>query len=413
MPAGPFVQQPRIIVVDPAGPDGLPYGRLLARLQPLEVRVERSLEGALGTITRDSWDVGVIAARSGPRADTLHAAVRKADSQLPVVVLDPKPAVATARSCLQAGACDYLDLASAETDLEDSLARLLSGSRRLAADEVLRRAVERPYSFGEFLGESPAMQEVYSVIDRVAASSVDVLVTGETGTGKELVARAIHGGSRRSGGPFVPIDCGAIPDALMESELFGHERGAFTGADARRMGLVEFADGGTLFLDEVGELPLPLQAKLLRVLQERRVRRVGARQENPVDVRVVAATSRPIEQMMAQGSFRRDLYYRIAVVRIDLPPLRSRGDDIGLLAECFANRAAQEMGRPLGGLSTDVYQVLKNYPWPCNVRELQNVVRRAIAMTRAPMAGVDDLPDEVLAAAGRTGDTELNYIGFF
>jgi DNA-binding NtrC family response regulator len=413
MPAGPFVQQPRIIVVDPAGPDGLPYGRLLARLQPLEVRVERSLEGALGTITRDSWDVGVIAARSGPRADTLHAAVRKADSQLPVVVLDPKPAVATARSCLQAGACDYLDLASAETDLEDSLARLLSGSRRLAAEEVLRRAVERPYSFGEFLGESPAMQEVYSVIDRVAASSVDVLVTGETGTGKELVARAIHGGSRRSGGPFVPIDCGAIPDALMESELFGHERGAFTGADARRMGLVEFADGGTLFLDEVGELPLPLQAKLLRVLQERRVRRVGARQENPVDVRVVAATSRPIEQMMAQGSFRRDLYYRIAVVRIDLPPLRSRGDDIGLLAECFANRAAQEMGRPLGGLSTDVYQVLKNYPWPGNVRELQNVVRRAIAMTRAPMAGVDDLPDEVLAAAGRTGDTELNSIGFF
>ena len=413
MPAGPFVQQPRIIVVDPAGPDGLPYGRLLARLQPLEVRVERSLEGALGTITRDSWDVGVIAARSGPRADTLHAAVRKADSQLPVVVLDPKPAVATARSCLQAGACDYLDLASAETDLEDSLARLLSGSRRLAAEEVLRRAVERPYSFGEFLGESPAMQEVYSVIDRVAASSVDVLVTGETGTGKELVARAIHGGSRRSGGPFVPIDCGAIPDALMESELFGHERGAFTGADARRMGLVEFADGGTLFLDEVGELPLPLQAKLLRVLQERRVRRVGARQENPVDVRVVAATSRPIEEMMAQGSFRRDLYYRIAVVRIDLPPLRSRGDDIGLLAECFANRAAQEMGRPLGGLSTDVYQVLKNYPWPGNVRELQNVVRRAIAMTRAPMAGVDDLPDEVVAAAGRTGGTELNSVGFF
>ena len=413
MPAGPFVQQPRIIVVDPAGPDGLPYGRLLARLQPLEVRVERSLEGALGTITRDSWDVGVIAARSGPRADTLHAAVRKADPQLPVVVLDPKPAVATARSCLQAGACDYLDLASAETVLEDSLARLLSGSRRLAAEEVLRRAVERPYSFGEFLGESPAMQEVYSIIDRVAASSVDVLVTGETGTGKELVARAIHGRSRRNGGPFVPVDCGAIPDALMESELFGHERGAFTGADARRMGLVEFADGGTLFLDEVGELPLPLQAKLLRVLQERRVRRVGARQENPVDVRVVAATSRPIEQMMAQGSFRRDLYYRIAVVRIDLPPLRSRGDDIGLLAECFANRAAQEMGRPLGGLSTDVYQVLKNYPWPGNVRELQNVVRRAIAMTRAPMAGVDDLPDEVVATAGRAGGTELNSIGFF
>ena len=188
---------------------------------------------------------------------------------------------------------------------------------------MLRRAVERPYSFDGFLGESPAMRQVYSVIDRVAASSVDVLVTGETGTGKELVARAIHRRSRRAAGPFVPVDCGAIPDALMESELFGHERGAFTGADARRMGLVEFADGGTLFLDEVGELPLPLQAKLLRVLQERRVRRVGARQENAVDVRVVAATSRPIDEMVAAGEFRRDLFYRINVVRIDLPPLRS------------------------------------------------------------------------------------------
>jgi DNA-binding NtrC family response regulator len=407
------VQQPRIIVIDPAGPEGLPYGRLLARLQPLEVRVERSLEGALGTITRDPWDLGVIAARSGPNADALLAVLRKADDQLPVVVLDVKPAVATARACLHAGNCDYLDLSIAETELEDSLARLLTGSRRRAAEEVLRRAVERPYSYGEFLGESPAMQAVYSIIDRVAGSSVDVLVTGETGTGKELVARAIHSRSRRAAGPFVPVDCGAIPDALMESELFGHERGAFTGADARRMGLVEFADGGTLFLDEVGELPLPLQAKLLRVLQERRVRRVGARQENPVDVRVVAATSRPIEQMLAEGSFRRDLYYRIAVVRIDLPPLRNRGDDIGLLAEFFANRAAQEMGRPPGGLSTDVYQVLKGYSWPGNVRELQNAVRRAIAMSRSATAGIDDLPDEVVAAAGRPTAAEAGEVGFF
>ena len=407
------MQQPRIIVVYPAGPDGLPYGRLLARLQPLEVQVEVSLDKAIETISRDAWDLGVVAARSGPRADTLHAVIHEADPQLPVVILDPKPSVATARACLQAGACDYLDLSTAEAELEDSLARLLTGSRRQAREEVLRRAVERPYSFGDFLGESPAMQQVYSIIDRVASSSVDVLVTGETGTGKELVARAIHARSRRSSGPFVPVDCGAIPDTLMESELFGYERGAFTGANARRMGLVESADSGTLFLDEVGELPLPLQAKLLRVLQERRVRRVGARQENAVDVRVVAATSRPIDQMMTQGSFRRDLFYRIAVVRIDLPPLRARGDDIGLLAEFFANRAAQEMGRTIGGLSTDVYQVLKNYQWPGNVRELQNVVRRAIALTRSPTAGLDDLPDEVVAAAGRVAGAEASAVGFF
>ena len=232
------MQQPRIIVVDPAGPDGLPYGRLLARLQPLEVQVEVSLDKAIETISRDAWDLGVVAARSGPRADTLHAVIHEADPQLPVVILDPKPSVATARACLQAGACDYLDLSTAEAELEDSLARLLTGSRRQAREEVLRRAVERPYSFGDFLGESPAMQQVYSIIDRVASSSVDVLVTGETGTGKELVARAIHARSRRSSGPFVPVDCGAIPDTLMESELFGYERGAFTGANARRMCLV-------------------------------------------------------------------------------------------------------------------------------------------------------------------------------
>jgi DNA-binding NtrC family response regulator len=179
------------------------------------------------------------------------------------------------------------------------------------------------------------------------------------------------------------------------------------------MGLVEFADGGTLFLDEVGELPLALQAKLLRVLQERRVRRVGARQENAVDVRVVAATSRNIDEMVERGSFRRDLFYRINVVRIDLPPLRSRGDDIGLLAEWFANRASQEMGRPVAGLTSDAYQVLKSYHWPGNVRELQNVVRRSIAMARGSMAGVEDLPDEVVAAAGRNAGAEAGAVGFF
>jgi DNA-binding NtrC family response regulator len=407
------VQQPRILIVDSEGAAALPYARLIARLQPLDVRVETTLDKALGTLSRDTWDLGVVTARSGPSADVLYGAIRKADPQLPVVVIDPRPNVDTARACLQAGAGDYLDIARVETDLEDSLVRLLTTSRHKAAEELLRRAVERPYTFDDFLGESPAMQQVYSVIDRIAVSSVDVLVTGETGTGKELVARAIHKRSRRSTGPFVPVDCGAIPDALIESELFGHERGAFTGAESRRMGLVEFADGGTLFLDEVGELPLPLQAKLLRVLQERRVRRVGARQENAVDVRVVAATARNIDQMVERGEFRRDLFYRINVVRIDLPPLRQRGDDVGLLAEFFANRAASEMGREVGGLTTDVYQVLRGYHWPGNVRELQNVVRRAIAMTQHPMAGIDDLPDDVVAASGRNAGAEAGAVGFF
>jgi DNA-binding NtrC family response regulator len=401
------VQQPRILIVDSEGAGGLPYARLVARLQPMELRVEKTPEVAADTLARDAWDVAIVTARAGGAADALHAAVRRADPHLPTVVVDAQPAIETARTCLQAGAGDYLDIGRVEADLEDSLERLLTTSRHKAAEQVLRRAVEKPYSFDDFLGTSPAMQQVYSVIDRVAGSSVDVLITGETGTGKELVARSIHRRSRRAAGPFVPVDCGAIPDALLESELFGHERGAFTGADARRMGLIECADGGTLFLDEVGELPPAVQAKLLRVLQERRVRRVGARQENAVDVRVVAATSRAIDEMVAQGDFRRDLFYRINVVRIDLPPLRARGDDIGLLAESFAQRAAQEMDRGLGGLTTDAYQVLKGYHWPGNVRELQNAVRRAIAMTRSKTAGVEDLPDDIVAAAGRVVDDGL------
>ncbi|MEI6255320.1 MAG: sigma-54 dependent transcriptional regulator [Planctomycetota bacterium] len=407
------MQQPRILIIDSEGRSGLPYAKLAARLQPFEVRVEKSLEAALATLSRDSWDLGIATIRSGPTADVVHAALQHADPQLPIVVIDARPSIGTARACLQAGAGEYLDIARAEAELEDALVRLLTAARRKAAEQVLRRAVERPYASETFLGASPAMQRVYSIIDQIAGSSVDVLVLGETGTGKELVARAIHARSRRNTGPLVPVDCGAIPDALMESELFGHERGAFTGADTRRMGLVEFADGGTLFLDEIGELALPMQAKLLRVLQERRVRRVGARLENAVDVRVVAATSRNMNQMVERGEFRRDLFYRINVVQIDLPPLRARGDDIGLLAEFFANRAAQEMGRRVNGLSTDAYQVLKGYDWPGNVRELQNVVRRAIALTRSSAVGVDDLPDELVAAAGRNTAAEAGAMGYF
>jgi len=405
--------QPRILVVDPSGRDALPYPRLVARLQPSQLRTEPSVADGIATLGIDVWDCCILAIRNGESADAIVTDLRTAEPDLPIVVIDDSPTVDAARACLRHGACDYLELSRVDTELEASVARLLEASRRLDAEKVLRRVVERPYSFEGFLGASPAMQAVYSVIERIAPSNVDVLITGETGTGKELVARALHQRSRRAGAPFVPVDCGAIPDGLLESELFGHERGAFTGADARRTGLIEFADRGTLFLDEVGELPPALQAKLLRVLQERRIRRVGGRQETSVDVRLIAATSRSIDEMVARGEFRRDLLYRINVVRIDLPPLRDRGDDIGLLAEFFANRAAQEMEKKVGGLSIDAYQVLRGYHWPGNVRELQNAVRRAVAMTRSATAGVADLPDEIVAAAGRLQPADQAPDGFF
>ena len=267
--------------------------------------------------------------------------------------------------------------------------------------ELLRRQVERPYQFDNMIGGCAPMRKVFDLIEQVASSDVDVLVHGETGTGKELVARSIHQRSQRTAAPFVPVDCGAIPETLLESEFFGHEKGAFTGADHVRIGLLEYADQGTFFLDELGELPMMLQAKLLRTLQERKIRRVGGREEIEIDVRVVAATARDLDEMIKLGQFRQDFYYRINVVRIDLPPLRDRGDDIGLLAEALCLRYSRSMGRDVRGITPEAYQVLRQYRWPGNVRELTNVIRRALALAKGNMITVDGLPEDLVIAAGQ------------
>ncbi|MDA1014590.1 MAG: sigma-54 dependent transcriptional regulator [Planctomycetota bacterium] len=248
------------------------------------------------------------------------------------------------------------------------------------------------------------------LIAQVAGKDIDVLVHGETGTGKELVARAIHEQSGRRAGPFIPVDCGAIPDNLLESEFYGYERGAFTGAERQKTGLMEAADRGTFFLDEIGELPLLLQAKLLRTLQERRLRRVGGRDEIEVDIRVVAATARDLQAMAADNSFRDDLFYRINVVGIELPPLRDRGDDLGLLAEYFAEHYSRELGMPaVIGIAAETYEAMKRYHWPGNVRELQNVIRRGIVLTQSSMIQVEDLPESVLSS----NPSENEADGFF
>lgn len=271
--------------------------------------------------------------------------------------------------------------------------------------------MERDFGLDELVGRSPVMLGVFDAIRRVAPIEADVLILGETGTGKELVARSIHKRSRRSAGRFVPVDCGAIPEDLLESEFFGHERGAFTGAHARSLGLVEFAHEGTFFLDEIGELSPRLQAKLLRVLQERTIRRVGAREEVVVNVRVVAATSRNLAEEVKQGRFREDLFYRVNVARVDLPPLRERREDVPLLVGRFVERFAAEMGKEDVVVDPEVIDVLSRYPWPGNVRELQNVLKRALAMARHSTLSVEDLPDEVVVAAGEPAAGET--AGFF
>lgn len=403
----------RLLIFD-ADATRLPfYESALAVLEPTELRIETDAARARQALEAEAFD-GLVLAVASPDGDELSLleAGRRQDASLPAVVVCRKPTAENAVAALRAGVIEFLAEPVAEPTLAAAVEKMLASRRVGAEHELLRRHVERTYVFDDILGACPAMQKVFGIIEQVADSDVDCLIHGETGTGKELVARAIHTRSRRAAKPFVPVDCGAIPENLLESEFFGHEKGAFTGAERRSIGLLEFADGGTFFLDELGELPLLLQAKLLRTLQERRIRRVGGRQEISVDVRVVAATARDLDAMVERGEFRRDLFYRINVVRIDLPPLRERGDDLGLLAERFAFKYGREMGRDIRGIAPEAYQVMTHYAWPGNVRELQNVIRRAIALSRDTLIDIDDLPDALVTDAGRSaGDATAD--GYF
>jgi transcriptional regulator with PAS, ATPase and Fis domain len=252
--------------------------------------------------------------------------------------------------------------------------------------------------FGEILGSSPAMQEVFRKVQKVAGSDITVLVTGETGTGKELIAREIHNRSPRAKGPFVSINCGAIPENLLESELFGHVRGAFTGAVANKTGRFQAANKGTLFLDEIGDMPLQLQVKILRALQDRAVSRVGDTGSEPVDIRVVTATNRELEGDIKSGRFREDLYYRINVVHLLLPPLRDRGDDIVVLARYMLSRYAPEYGNKVRGFTPSAIAAIKRHRWPGNIRELENRIKKAVVLADKALLGPEDLginPDEL------------------
>ncbi len=273
--------------------------------------------------------------------------------------------------------------------------------RRMANSPITMDPVAADTTDGDvIIGRSPAMQEVYKAIGLVASQNVTVLIRGESGTGKELVARALYQFSKRSAGPFLAVNCAAIPEPLLESELFGHEKGAFTGADKRRIGKFEQCNGGTLFLDEIGDMPPLLQSKLLRVLQEQRFQRVGSNQTIETDVRVLAATNRDLEKMVREEKFREDLYYRLNGYTIFLPPLRERGNDLDLLVEHFLRQTNRELEKNVRGIAPDAIELLRRYSWPGNVRELQNVIRQAVLQTTGPVLLADFLPDSVLRAAG-------------
>ncbi len=286
-----------------------------------------------------------------------------------------------------------------------------------AVDASLEKLALRRFSTSGFsdaeqthglIGNSPVMLNLFRVLEKSARVAATVLITGESGTGKELVARAIHYKSPRASSPFVPVNCGAIPDNLLESELFGHVKGAFTGATATRAGFFQTADGGTIFLDEVGDTSESMQAKLLRVLQDRQVCMVGSSRTQPVDIRVVAATNRDLGAMVDQGRFRPDLYYRLNVIPIQAPPLRERGNDVILLARHFADKVAGEMGKTPPDFSHEVLDLFLNYDWPGNVRELENIIQRMIILSESPILGVDSLPRHMRYNIPRNGDPNFS-----
>jgi two-component system response regulator HydG len=317
---------------------------------------------------------------------------------IPVLMLTAFGSFETAVGAIRAGAYDFV---TKPVEIEAlAIAVRRAAEHRALRGEVrrLREVVASSRSRGELLGASPAMQAVYQLVDQVSATDATVLITGESGTGKEVVAREIHNRSRRAAEPFVAINCAAVPEALLESELFGHARGAFTDAKQSRQGLFQQASGGTLFLDEIGEMALALQPKLLRALQERRVRPVGAEAEVPIDVRLVTATNRDLEEMVEDKRFREDLYYRINVVHVPLPPLRARGGDVLLLAQHLLRHYAAALDKRVVGISTAAAERMLTYEWPGNVRELGNCVERAVALAGFEEIQVDDLPDKIRTA---------------
>jgi DNA-binding NtrC family response regulator len=318
------------------------------------------------------------------------------DEGIEVILVTAVKTVRTAVAAMKLGAFDYLTKPFEEDELLAVIARALE--KRALEREVtfLRGELARARDFDEIVGQHPAMQKIYRLIAQVARTTTTVLITGESGTGKELVARAIHRQGPRRDRSFVAVNPAAIAESLIESELFGHERGAFTGAHQRKLGRFELAQGGTLFLDEIATLKEELQIKLLRVLQEREIERVGGTHPIKIDVRIIAATNADLKDAVARGAFREDLYYRLNVVSIDVPPLAQRADDVPLLVEHFVHRYSRECNKPVDGLSPEVLSALRDYEWPGNVRELQNVIERAVVLAEGPVIQLSDLPLDVL-----------------
>ncbi len=392
-----------ILIVD----DEKNYRLILSRLLTdagYQVTAEENPFAALELLSREDVDLVVSDLRM-PRMDGMDffRTVKEQCTTLPVIIMTAFATVETALQAMKQGVFDYLTKPFKNEEILLTVAKALEYSQLRKENDLLRRQLDQGET-RELLGESPAMLQLLDEIKRIGPAPTSVLVTGESGTGKELVARALHRASQRKPGALVSINCAAFAENLLESELFGHERGAFTGASERKRGLLEMADGGTLFLDEIGEMSLALQPKLLRLLQEKSFRRVGGQREIACDVRIVAATNRDLEAMIIAGQFREDLYYRLNVIMLKLPPLRERSEDVALLALHFLNLYARKLGRSVHGFAAGTLALLQAYDWPGNIRELQNVIERGVIFCR----GEELLPEDLPASIGGLGNTNMN-----
>jgi two-component system NtrC family response regulator len=360
-----------------------------------EIMTLDNAQAALGLIQEADLDLVITDMKMpGMSGMELLEAAKEIKPELPVIMMTAYGTIEMAVEAMKKQAYDYITKPFQNEELKLTVKKALQNHRLIKENRLLSEALSNRYQYGNIIGKSKPMLEIYDLIRKVAQSRASVLLTGPSGTGKELIAKAIHYDSPRKDRPFISVNCGALAETLLESELFGHEKGAFTGAIAMKKGRFELADGGTLFLDEVGEMPPSLQVKLLRVLQEMEFERVGGTKTLKVDVRVLSASNRNLKEDVAEGLFREDLFYRLHVIHIEVPPLRERKEDIRLLVQHFIEKYRQDERKENIELSPETWKALYNYPWPGNVRELENVIERAVVLNAGALIEFGDLPPE-------------------
>ena len=398
---------PRILIIDDE-PEYLEATANLLRKMDYEPMTTRDVEYALELVESQTFDL-VLCDLQMPELDGLAmlTRIKRIAANLPVIIISAYGTIDRAVACVKAGAYEFIEKPFEADHIKVVIDRALDYVNLVEERKHLLQQLKAKYKFENIISKSESMLSIFKLIETIAPTDVNVLITGESGTGKELIARSIHARSHRKAKPFVPVNCGALPENLFESELFGYEKGAFTGADQTKIGLFEYANKGTFFLDEVSEMVHNLQAKLLRVIQEREMRRLGGYVEIPVNVRIIAATNRSVEAIQNEKLLRSDLYYRLNVVHIHIPPLRERKEDIQLLANHFLKKAMVTNRRSKLELGRDTLKILESYDWPGNVRELENVVERAVAVSSAKLIQPGDLPAKLQTVEAQHDRFEL------